>query len=236
MKKINCLIVDDEPIARDIIIKYCAALPYIEVTGVCGNSFDAKAALMDKHIDILFLDIHMPVLDGIRFLTTIKDPPQVIFTTAFKQHAATAFDLAACDYLVKPFSLERFMMAIDKAVARLGHGPGRKAQPDETDEEYLSIKTDGKIYRIRFDDLLYAEASGNYTKIVTTSGVIMPGMPFSGVEKLLPPRHFIRVHRSYVINKSKITFIQGNVVYLNKQEIPIGKNYKDKLLEMLGGR
>jgi two-component system, LytTR family, response regulator len=234
MKKINCLIVDDEPIARDIIIKYCETLPYLEVAGTCGNSFEAKAVLMDKRIDILFLDIHMPVLDGIGFLTTIKDPPQVIFTTAFKEHAATAFDLAACDYLVKPFSLERFMVAVDKAMERIGHSGGVKAKPGGIDEEYLSIKTDGKIYRIRFDDLLYAEASGNYTKLVTNNGVIMPGMPFSGLESLLPPRDFIRVHRSFVINKSKITYIQGNVIYLNKQEIPIGQHYKDKLLEILG--
>jgi two-component system LytT family response regulator len=234
MKKINCLIVDDEPIARDIIIKYCETLVYLEVAGACGNSFEAKTVLMDKRIDILFLDIHMPVLDGIGFLTTIKDPPQVIFTTAFKEHAATAFDLAACDYLVKPFSLERFMVAVDKAMERISHSPGVKPQSGGTDEEYLSIKTDGKIYRIRFDDLLYAEASGNYTKLVTNSGVIMPGMPFSGLENLLPARDFIRVHRSFVINKSKITYIQGNVIYLNKQEIPIGQHYKDKLLEILG--
>jgi DNA-binding LytR/AlgR family response regulator len=234
MKTINCLIVDDEPIARDIIIKYCEALPYLEVAGVCGNSFDAKAVLLEKRIDILFLDIHMPVLDGIGFLTTINNPPQVIFTTAFKEHAATAFDLAACDYLVKPFSLERFMVAVDKAVERIGHSSGGKTQAGSIGEDYLSIKTDGKIFRIRFDDLLYAEANGNYTKLVTGGGIIMPGMPFSGVEKLLPARHFIRVHRSFVINKSKITYIQGNVVYLNKQEIPIGKNYKDKLLEILG--
>jgi DNA-binding LytR/AlgR family response regulator len=234
MKKISCLIVDDEPIARDIIIKYCEALPYLEVAGACGNSFDAKSVLMDKRIDILFLDIHMPVLDGIRFLTTINNPPQVIFTTAFKEHAATAFDLAACDYLVKPFSLERFMVAVDKAVERISHGPEGNTQTGRIDEEYLSIRTDGKIYRIRFDDLLYAEASGNYTKLVTNSGVIMPGMPFSGVEKLLPIAHFIRVHRSFVINKSKITYIRGNVVYLNKQEIPIGQHYKDKLLDFLG--
>jgi two-component system LytT family response regulator len=234
MKKINCLIVDDEPIARDILIKYCDALPYLEVAGACGNSFDAKAVLMDKCIDILFLDIHMPVLDGIGFLTTIKEPPQVIFTTAFKEHAATAFDLAACDYLVKPFSLERFIVAVDKAVIRIGDSRPGKGEAGKIDEEYVSIRTDGKIYRIRFDDLLYAEANGNYTKLVTNGGVIMPGMPFSGVEKLLPIRHFIRVHRSFIINKSKITYIQGNVVYLNKQEIPIGQHYKDKLLEILG--
>jgi DNA-binding LytR/AlgR family response regulator len=234
MKKINCLIVDDEPIARDIIKKYCQTLPYLEVAGACGNSFDAKAVLMERPIDILFLDIHMPVLDGIGFLTTIKDPPQVIFTTAFKEYATTAFDLAACDYLVKPFSLERFMVAVDKAVARISNSSWGNTQMGGIEEEYLSIRTDGKIYRIRFGDLLYAEASGNYTKLVTDGGVIMPGMPFSGLEKLLPTRHFIRVHRSFVINKSKITYVQGNVVYLNKQGIPIGKNYKEKLLEILG--
>jgi len=234
METIRCLIVDDEPIARDIVVKYCSSLPYLEVVGTCEDSFEAKAALLENQVDILFLDINMPVLDGIRFLSTIKDPPQVIFTTASKEHALTAFDHWACDYLLKPFSLERFIVAVDKAVYRIGHTSTLKSVRHMLTEEHLSIKTEGKIYRIRYDDLLYIEASGNYTKLYTTGGVIKPGMPFSGVEKLLPDTQFIRVHRSFIVNKTKITYIQGNIVYLNKLEIPIGKSYKTDLLHILG--
>lgn len=234
MKNINCLIVDDEPIAREIIIKYCGSLPYLNVVAACGNSFEAKVVLMENPVDILFLDINMPVLDGISFLATIRERPQVIFTTAYKEHAVTAFELAAVDYLVKPFSLERFIVAVDKAMARIVDQSGAGTRENTLEENFLSIKTEGKIFRVRFDDLLFAEASGNYTKVFTTTGVIMPGIPFSGLEKLLPAKQFIRVHRSFIINKSKITYIQGNIVYLNKQEIPIGGNYKDKLMEILG--
>lgn len=234
MKKINCLIVDDEPIARDILLKYCENISYLQVVAACGNSFEAKEVLMSKQVDILFLDIHMPVLDGIAFLTTLKERPQVVFTTAFKEYAATAFDLAACDYLVKPFSLERFIVAVDKAMGNIGHPTEPGKRREEPVDEYLTIKTDGKIYRIRFEDIIYAEASGNYTKVVSVGGTITPAITFAGLEEMLPVREFIRVHRSFIINRSKITYIQGNVVYLNKQEIPIGKNFRDKLLEIIG--
>src|SRR6185437_16425891 len=119
MDRINCLIVDDEPISRDIIQDYCAHLPYLNVVGSCDNAFKAKMLLQEQKVDILFLDINMPVMDGISFLKTIKHPPQVIFTTAYKEYALDAFDLAAVDYLLKPFSLDRFIIAVDKAVEKI---------------------------------------------------------------------------------------------------------------------
>ena len=119
MTPIDCLIVDDEPIARDIIRTYCTHLPYLRVAGICGTALEARAALMQQKVDIVFLDINMPVMDGISFLKTLKTPPQVIFTTAYKEYAVDAFDLAACDYLLKPFSLERFIVAVDKALEKL---------------------------------------------------------------------------------------------------------------------
>ncbi|GAB3325471.1 LytTR family DNA-binding domain-containing protein [Larkinella ripae] len=235
MTTFQCLIVDDEPIARDIIQTYCSHFPYLRVVASCGNALEAKAVFQQHAIDILFLDINMPVLSGISFLKTLQQKPQVIFTTAYKEFALEAFDLAACDYLLKPFSLERFMVAIDKAVTQLQ--ATRAVSADRTDtqtEAYLFIKTDGKIYKIFHSDLLYAEANGNYTKIVTTQQTVFPGMTFSGFEELLPKSLFLRIHRSFIINKSRITHIEGNRVFIDKTELPIGSNYRDGFMKAIG--
>lgn len=236
MNRINCLIADDEPIARDIIQSYCNHLPILHVMASCSNALEAKAALQKQKIDILFLDINMPVLDGIAFLKTIKDPPQVIFTTAYKEYAVNAFDLAACDYLLKPFSLERFIVAVDKAIEQLNR-PLAMAAPTAVEtkaEDHLFVKIDSKIYKVVYREILYAEANGNYTKIVTAQNTFMPGMTFSAFEQLLPRSLFIRVHRSFIINKGAIALIEGNRVFVNKIEIPIGSNYKEGFLKELG--
>lgn len=235
MNRFNCLIVDDEPIAREIIQLYCSHFPELTVIASCENAIEAKAEFQKNQIDILFLDINMPVLSGISFLKTLKYKPQVIFTTAYKEYALDAFDLSAVDYLLKPFSLERFIVAVDKALERLQPIlPPISGTADTKTEDYLFIKTDGKIYKIQHADLLYAEASGNYTKIVTTQNTILPGMTFSGFEELLPKSIFLRIHRSFIINKSKITHIEGNRVFIGSTEIPIGSNYRDGFLKSLG--
>lgn len=236
MEQYNCLIADDEPIAREIIEGYCKHLPTLKVVASCTNALEAKAILQQERIDILFLDINMPVLDGIAFLKTIKDPPEVIFTTAYKEYALNAFDLAACDYLLKPFSMERFIVAVDKAIEKLNKyiPPGQPTTGEARIDDALFVKTDSKIFRIPHKDILYAEASGNYIKIVTPQTTYMPGMTFSQFEQQLPRALFIRVHRSFIINKSFISLIEGNRVYINKTEIPIGSNYKDPFLKELG--
>ncbi|GAB3701987.1 LytTR family DNA-binding domain-containing protein [Spirosoma flavus] len=234
MRKVACLIVDDEPIAREIIETYCRHLPILSVVASCDNALDAKAELQKQPIDILFLDINMPVLNGIAFLKTLRNQPQVIFTTAYKEYAVDAFDLAACDYLLKPFSLDRFIVAVDKALERLQSVLPAQPTADAKAQEYIFVKTDGKIYKIYHDDLLFAEASGNYTRINTTTGTLMPGMTFSSFLDLLPPSQFLRVHRSFVINKSKISHIEGNRVFISSAEIPIGSNYRDSFLKELG--
>jgi len=235
MNSFNCLIVDDEPIAREIIEGYCRHLPLLHVVAACSNALEAKAEMHKQKIDILFLDINMPLLDGISFLKTLRNPPQVIFTTAYKEYALNAFDLAACDYLLKPFSLERFIVAVDKAIGQLNKArPFIEQGAESKRENYLFIKADGKIYKILFNDILYAEANGNYTKIVTASNTFMPGVTFSGFEQQLPGSQFIRVHRSFIVNKSLITLIEGNRVFINKTEIPVGSNYKEQFLKSLG--
>jgi len=231
----NCLVVDDEPIARSIVLNYCQHLPLLHIVASCANALEAKTGLQNHKIDILFLDINMPILDGISFLKTLKNPPQVIFTTAYKEYATSAFDISACDYLVKPFSLERFIVAVDKAMERLNIN--NNIIPESAlskTEDYFFVKADGKIFKIKYEDFLFSEACGNYTKIVTTKTTILPGMSFSSFEELLSKAVFIRVHRSFIINKSKITHIEGNRVFIDKNEIPIGSNYKDGFLKALG--
>ena len=230
----NCLIIDDEPVAAEIILNYCSHLPYLKVIKYCSNALQAKAELQQHAIDIVFLDINMPVLDGIAFLKTLVKPPQVIFTTAYKEYAINAFDLAACDYLLKPFSLERFIVAVDKATERLGN---RNSQPDSAparEEDGFFIKSNGKITRIQYDDFLFAEAQGNYVKIVCSNTNVVASMSFVSFEEQLPANTFIRVHRSFIINKSKISYIQGNVILIGKMEIPIGSHYKEGLTKRLG--
>jgi DNA-binding LytR/AlgR family response regulator len=239
MTTFTCLIVDDEPIARDIINSYCQHLDEIKVIASCGNALEAKSIMQNQHVDILFLDINMPVIDGISFAKTLKNKPQIIFSTAYKEYATDAFDLEACDYLLKPFSFDRFMIAVDKAIARLRplvsstpHVPTTTGVDQQ--ENFIFIKTDGKIFKILHDDLKYGEAQGNYTRIVTATITLMPKMPFSSFEELLPTSRFIRIHRSFIINKSKIAHIEGNRLFIDQTELPIGNNFKELLLKELG--
>jgi DNA-binding LytR/AlgR family response regulator len=231
----NCLVVDDEPIARDIIITYCSHLPQLHVAGSCGNVFEAKEILLQHPVHILFLDVHMPVLDGIGFLKTLKNKPQVIFTTAYKEYAVDAFELSACDYLVKPFSLDRFIVAVDKATEKLQLFSNPRGDKTTTPaNDYFFIKAEGKIYKLPYNDILLAEARGNYTKIVCTNSTLMPNMSFTSFESLLPANQFVRVHRSFIINKSTITLIEGNTVHIQKMKVPIGLNYKEAFLKAIG--
>ncbi|WP_373551388.1 LytR/AlgR family response regulator transcription factor [Haliscomenobacter sp.] len=235
LDKFKCLIVDDEPIARQIIEIYCGHLLDVAVVASCGNALEAKYVLQKEQIDLLFLDINMPVLDGISFLKTLRNPPEIIFTTAYKEYALDAFDLAACDYLLKPFSLERFIIAVDKAKERLRPVKTTIIHPAETPQEaYIFIKSDGKIFKILFEELLYAEASGNHIKLITEKNTIVSTMTFSTLEEQLPKTKFLRLHRSFIINKAKISHIEGNRVFIGAVQLPIGANYREAFLKEIG--
>ncbi|MBS1524468.1 MAG: response regulator transcription factor [Bacteroidetes bacterium] len=231
--KIDCLIVDDEPVARTIIRNYCGHLPFLNITGECGNALDARSFLSTHKTDLIFLDINMPVLNGIGFLNTLKDRPQVIFTTAYHEYAVNAFDLAACDYLLKPFSLERFIIAVDKAKEKL-QKERTPAAAQSVQQHYFFIRSEGKVYKIAHADCLYAEAQGNYTKVVTANAVIMTKMSFSAFLELLPAETFTRVHRSFVVNKTMISRIEGNRVFIGQNEVPIAVNYRGSFFQALG--
>lgn len=228
---ITCLLIDDEPVARGILRNYCSHLPFLHIMAECGNAFEAKEILQRTKIDLIFLDINMPVLSGVSFLSTLKNPPVVIFTTAYQEHAVTAFDLAVCDYLLKPFSLERFMIAVDKARERLQTVPEYKT---DKQQDGFFIKTDGQLIHVLYNDCLYAEAQGNYTKVVTSGKILLTKLPLTELLDLLPSASFIRVHRSFVINKSMISHINGNRIFIRKNEIPIAGVYKEALLKSIG--
>ncbi len=234
-ERVSCLIIDDEPIAREIILNYCKQLPVLQVEASCGNALEARRIIQSGKIDLIFLDINMPVLDGMAFLKTLKKLPEVIFTTAYREYAVEAFELAACDYLLKPFSLDRFIVAVDKALEKINGRQEHEPNSIEAEiEDFIFIRADGKIYKIFHKDLLYAEASGNYSKIVTSGKTLMVTMTFTSFEAMLPPAVFIRIHRSYIVNKSSITHIEGNYLLINNTELPIGSNYKTEFLKKIG--
>ncbi|MEJ1239238.1 LytTR family DNA-binding domain-containing protein [Chryseolinea sp. T2] len=232
--KLRCLIVDDEPIARQIVEKYCSYFEDIAVVASCGDALQAKQVLSREEVDILFLDINMPVLDGLALVKTLRKPLQIIFTTAYKEYAHEAFDINACDYLLKPFSLERFIQAVDKAKVQLvaaASGVSTGGAPLATD---LYIKSDGKILKFSGGEILYAEAQGNNVKIVTGRGTFPTTITFSAFEEQLPKVEFVRVHRSFIINKSKIRIIEGNRIFIESFEIPIGANYRESFMKAIG--
>lgn len=232
MSAFNCLIVDDEPMARKIIEGYCKNIKNLQVVASCENAFEATEALAKQPVDILFLDINMPVISGLNFLKTLRQPPQVILTTAYKEFALEGFELGVCDYLLKPISIERFLKAVQKAIATI---PQKETQTSvaekqtEKVQEELVLKSETKTFKIPVSEILYLEAKGNYTNIVTETEEHKIYSPLYKIEEELSPKHFLRIHRSYIVSISKIRLANSNTVKLGKQELPVGRNYKDNV-------
>ena len=234
MNKLRCLIVDDEPIARQIVEGFVRDYPLLESAGSAETAMEAKLLLQDREIDILFLDINMPVMDGIGFLKTLKHPPKVIFTTAYKEYAVNAFDLAATDYLLKPFSFDRFVIAVDKAADSIRQEAKDHPAPPVKSDEMIFIKSENKLYQVAFQDILYLEAYGNYTKVYTRQRLLIPATTFSSLEIALAKAGFIKTHRSFLVNRDHISHIAGNRVFIGEHEIPIGNSYRAAFLKACG--
>lgn len=230
MKKLHCIIVDDEPLARELVAAYVSKLENWEIRASCRSVAEAYEALYQNDIDVIFLDINMPNVNGIDFLTTLKNPPHVIFTTAYAEYAAKAFDLNAVDYLVKPITEVRFREAIDK-VERLLGTPAAPVVPEEKDHFFL--KQDSKLVKVLFADILYVEALKDFSKVFLKEKVLLASAHLKLMEDILPPSRFLRVHRSYIVALQAITAVNGNVVEIGKQEIPVGTTYKDELMKRL---
>ena len=240
------IIVDDEPLALDVMETYIERMPDLQLVARCTNAFEANEALKNNDVDLMFLDIQMPQLTGIEFLKTLKKPPMVIFTTAYQQYAVEGFELNALDYLLKPVSMDRFMKAVNKAsdqyelqhreVANLSaRTEGSAPHIDEPD--YIFVKADKKLVRVKFSEILYIEGLKDYVIIRTETGRIISLQTMKSLEDKLPAAQFVRVHRSYIVGMDKLHAIVGNMVEVLEKgvpkHLPIGKNYRDELLEMV---
>lgn len=230
MKKIHCIVVDDEPLARSLISMYVARLTGWDMVAECRSVSEAYEALYQNSVDVIFLDINMPDKTGIDFLSTLKDPPLVVFTTAYAEYAAKAFDLKAVDYLVKPITETRFREATEKA-ERLVQTHDTPAQKQLADHVFL--KQDNKLVKVMFDDILYAEALKDFSRLFLKDRTMLISAHLKIMEDILPADRFLRVHRSYLVSLEKIQAVQGNVVEIGKQEIPVGSTYRDDLLRRL---
>ncbi|NUO01931.1 MAG: response regulator transcription factor [Saprospiraceae bacterium] len=229
MTPIRCIAVDDEPLSLRIIEKYAADLPRLELLATCGDAFEAMETLRRLPVDLMFLDINMPRLSGISLLKSLDKQPLVIFTTAYPEFAVEGFELEAVDYLLKPFSQERFLKAVNRAADRLA----ANALPEEAPPDFLMAKVDKKLFKVDFQDIVYIEAYGDYVKIFTKDKMLLTKERLSTVEQQLPPKQFFRIHRSYVIALSAIEFIEGNTVKIGKERLPISENLKEGLMEKL---
>lgn len=227
--KIRCLIVDDEPLAIRLIEKHIAKIDNLEVVATCNTALKAFEILNSQSIDLLFLDIKMPSMTGIEFLRNLKNPPKTILTTAYRDYALEGYDLGVVDYLLKPITLERFLKAVDKFFRETAKSTP-KIKETVTDE-FILVKSGIKNYKINVKDILYIESLKDYIKINTVdSKSITSKYKIGDIEQELNDKHFLRIHRSFIINSSKITAFTINEIEINGIEVPIGASYKDGVL------
>ena len=228
---VKCLVVDDEPIARDILVAYIGQVPYLHLEGVCGDAFEAMAILNKTDIDLIILDINMPRLTGLEMLRSLKKYPAIIITSAYPEYALEGFELSVVDYLLKPFSFPRFVQATEKVATRIQQ-PALSHVPVEQDE-FIMVKSDKKLTKVFFSEIDYVEAYGNYIFIYRGSERIMSKQTLTQFEQQLPPRKFARIHKSYIVSLKAIKHIEGNEVTLQPRKLPIGKVYKEGLMRGL---
>ncbi|MEE1947128.1 LytTR family DNA-binding domain-containing protein [Pedobacter sp. KR3-3] len=220
---INCLIVDDEPLAQEILTTYVQGTSVLRLVKTCNTALEAFEVLHQEKIDLLFLDIKMPGLSGIDLIKSLKNPPAVIFTTAYSEYAAASYDLEAVDYLLKPITQERF----DKALAKF-----LKLQPEATTApNFTYFKVSGKLVKVLHADILYAQSIKDYILLHTLNGNHIVHMTMKYLGELLPEKEFVRVHRSYLVNRAVVTVIGKTHLCINETEIPIGEHYRGLLVQ-----
>jgi len=227
MNRYNCIIVDDEPLAQNVLKKYIGEHPTLELIAVCNDALEAQSILTQQNIDLIFLDINLPKLSGINFIKTLLRPPLVIFTTAYPEFAVEGFELNAVDYLLKPFSFERFLKAVNKVFEKLNT---TNQSNDGNKAAFIFLKADKKIHKVDLDSIHFIEAIGDYMKVVTDTGQLIINETMKKLQEELPVKSFIRVHKSFIISRNKIKFIEGNYVQVADKSIPIGATYRNEVL------
>ena len=228
------LIIDDESIAHDIIKGYCDLLPGLRLEKHCYDAIEALGYLSKNQVDLIFLDLNMPKLKGFEFLKTLTNPPKVIVTTAYKEYALDGYELNIVDYLLKPFSFERFLKAFNKAISIKDKQEVRTIIKDENTVETIFLRANKKYIQVEINDILFLESIGNYVKVVTTKETITVRDKVSTLLTKFPEDHFLKVHKSYAVAKIHIKSIEGNRIFIAGYEVPIGKMYKEEIGRLLG--
>jgi len=234
--KYNCLIVDDERPALKLLVAYIAKLPHLHLAASCENAMQAIAALQANKIDLLFLDIQMPDLTGLELLKVLKEKPQIILTTAYREFAVEGFALDVTDYLVKPFSFERFVQAVNKGTEQINQkiskpSSAKIAPNTAVENDHFFVRTNYKMERVKLKEILYVESMREYVSIHIKDRRYVTHQTMNRMEEELPAGQFIRVHRSFIVGLNHIQAINGNMVIIEKKEIPIGGNYRKTFFE-----
>ncbi len=235
MKMISCAVIDDEPIAREILEDFITQDDRLTLQGNYKNAKEALKGIMTHPVELVFLDINMPGLTGFQFLKSLTHPPAVIFTTAYREHAMEGFDANAIDYLLKPIAIERFLLSVNKAWQFLRPSVIETADVDavKENEDFFFVKADGGLVKIFFEEILFIEALKEYVKIVTKEKSVVTYHTISGLEEKLPAGKFYRIHRSYIVNIKAITAIEAFIVKIGKHELPISRNERDAFVEIV---
>ena len=233
-KKIICLAVDDEPPALSIIQKYIETVPALELAATCNNAVEAWQVIQNKNIDLIFLDIQMPQLLGTDFIRTLKNPPKVIFTTAFRKFAIEGFELDAVDYLLKPISFERFLKAVNKVMNTdfSAQHATLHIEKENHPESFIHFRADRKTLKIPLDDILFIESLKDYIKVVTKTKPIITKQSISSIEENLP-KNFMRIHRSFIVSINKVESYTSELIKIGKYELPISRSYRHEVEKCL---
>jgi DNA-binding LytR/AlgR family response regulator len=236
----NTLIIDDEPLALDVLETYISKMPELHLVGRCSNALEANEMLRKHDIDLIFLDIQMPQLSGVDFIKTLSNPPLFIFTTAYSNYALEGYELNAIDYLLKPISLDRFMKAVNKALEQFElrkRDEASESQGGVEGEDFFFVKADKKLVKIKYDEILYIEGLKDYVIIRLEQGRVVTLQTMKSLEDKLPLSKFKRIHRSYIVSIDKIHAVDGTSVDVYEKgqikQLPIGKNYRDEILEIV---
>ncbi|WP_336517308.1 LytTR family DNA-binding domain-containing protein [Pollutibacter soli] len=231
MMAIQCIIAEDEPLARDILETYINDHPALQLIGSCKDAFEVQSSLSEKPCDLLFLDINMPQVSGINLLRSLVNPPLVIFTTAYPEYAVEGYELSAVDYLLKPFSFERFLKAVNKAQTLLRSAEASKQTT--TNNDFLFFKVDKKLKKVEVAAIRFAESIGDYVKLHTSSETLVLSESLRNLQEQLPEKTFFRIHKSYIVSLNHIEFVEGNYVRLGQSDLPIGASYREEFIEKL---
>lgn len=238
--KINCIAVDDEPLALDILMDYCAKVPFLNLLQTFDNAIDTLEFLRNNHVDLILLDIQMEELTGIQLLNALKVKPYVILTTAYDSYALQGFELDVADYLLKPISFERFIKGINKVYERMlketdisPELPAVTTLTETTDKDFIFVKTETRIEKVTKSEIFYVEGMGDYWRIVTRNKRIMTLMNARGIEEVLPEPQFCRVHKSWFIAVDKIDFVERKHIKIADQRIPISDTYQKNFFELI---